>query len=179
MVLGLRVDNNEGWFPEQQLASGGTQPEIRNVVSQTDVSPRVGVAIAVGELGQGVIRASYSRYVDALITQNFSFVNDNAISGQVRADCSGPLFFLCGPGDGKEVGYGDGFAVLAEPNDPRYIYATREAGVIVRSDLQTGERKSIVPAHPGSTGTKQPSMAGLNRAINAGSTFCGAQESGV
>ena len=98
--LGLRVDNNEGWFPEQQLASGGTQPEIRNVVSQTDVSPRVGVAIAVGELGQGVIRASYSRYVDALITQNFSFVNGNAISGQVRADCSGPLSFLCGPGDG-------------------------------------------------------------------------------
>ena len=53
--------------------------------------------------------------------------------------------------DWKEVGYGDGFTVLAEPTNPRYVYATREAGFIVRSDLQTGERKSIVPAHPEAT----------------------------
>lgn len=99
--LGVRVDSSEGWFPEQQLPNGETQPETRDVISQTDVSPRIGAAFAVGDYGRGVIRASYSRYVDALITQYFSSVNGNAISGQVRAACAGPLGFLCRPGDGE------------------------------------------------------------------------------
>ena len=50
--------------------------------------------------------------------------------------------------DWKEVGSGDGFATLAVPGNPRYVYSTREAGYIVRSDLQTGERHTIGPAHP-------------------------------
>jgi hypothetical protein len=99
--LGVRVDSNEGWFPEQELASGETQPEMRDIVSQTDVSPRIGIAYAIGGLGKGVIRASFSRYVDALTIQNFFRVNGNAISGQVRAVCAGPLGFLCVPGDGE------------------------------------------------------------------------------
>ena len=52
--------------------------------------------------------------------------------------------------DWKNVGSGDGIAVLAHPTNPRYIYVTREDGLIIRSDLQTGERKSIVPAQHGS-----------------------------
>ncbi len=51
----------------------------------------------------------------------------------------------------KNVGSGDGIAVLAHPTNPRYLYVTREDGLIIRSDLQTGERKSIVPAHPHAT----------------------------
>jgi hypothetical protein len=98
--LGVRLDRSEGWFPEQQLASGGTQPEMRDIISQTDISPRIGVAYGVGGLGRGVIRASYSRYVHSLITQYFSSVNGNAISGQIRAACVGALGFLCRPGDG-------------------------------------------------------------------------------
>jgi len=99
--LGVRVDRNEGWFPEQQLPSGETQPEMRDVVSQTDLSPRLGAAFSIGGYGRGVVRASYSRYVEALITQNFNTVNGNSISGELRAVCAGPLGVLCAPGDGE------------------------------------------------------------------------------
>ncbi len=40
---------------------------------------------------------------------------------------------------------------------------------------RTSPRSQDAGGVVGSTGTKQPSMAGLNRIINAGSTFCGAQ----
>ena len=56
--------------------------------------------------------------------------------------------------DWKEVGSGDGFATLAVPGNPRYVYSTREAGYIVRSDLQTGERHTIGPAS--SRGDRSP-----------------------
>lgn len=50
--------------------------------------------------------------------------------------------------DWKEVGFGDGFATLPDPRDPRYVYTTSQGGYIIRSDLSTGERKSVRPAHP-------------------------------
>ena len=43
---------------------------------------------------------------------------------------------------------GDGFEVLPDPVDPRYGYAMSQGGNLVRYDLETGERKSIKPAHP-------------------------------
>ncbi|GBD32602.1 Ycf48-like protein [bacterium HR33] len=50
--------------------------------------------------------------------------------------------------DWKEVGFGDGFATLPDPRNRRYLYTTSQGGNIIRSDLLTGERKAIRPAHP-------------------------------
>lgn len=50
--------------------------------------------------------------------------------------------------DWKEVGFGDGFATIPDPKNPRYLYTTSQGGNIIRSDLLTGERKAIRPAHP-------------------------------
>jgi len=49
----------------------------------------------------------------------------------------------------QEVGFGDGFATLADPNDPTNGYAMSQEGHLLRWNLKTGERKSIRPAHPG------------------------------
>jgi len=48
----------------------------------------------------------------------------------------------------KEVGFGDGFATLSDPNHPRYGYAMSQGGYLFRFDKETGERKMIRPAHP-------------------------------
>ena len=77
--------------------------------------------------------------------------------------------------DWKEVGYGDGFTVLAEPTNPRYLYATREAGFIVRSDLQTGERKSIKPAHPEATKLRFNWNPGMEIDPHDGALYLGSQ----
>ncbi|MGD8868273.1 MAG: hypothetical protein PVI01_11595, partial [Gemmatimonadales bacterium] len=48
----------------------------------------------------------------------------------------------------EEVGFGDGFATLAVPEDPMTGYAMSQGGSLIRWDLRTGERKSIRPVHP-------------------------------
>ncbi|UCC49711.1 MAG: hypothetical protein JSV41_06015, partial [Gemmatimonadota bacterium] len=48
----------------------------------------------------------------------------------------------------EEVGFGDGFATLADPSDPMIGYAMSQEGFLMRWDLRTGERKDIRPAHP-------------------------------
>ncbi|MBQ91013.1 MAG: hypothetical protein CL441_06275 [Acidimicrobiaceae bacterium] len=99
--LGLRLDRTTGGFPLQEGSGGGTVPARSGIVTTTDVSPRLGLAYALGGTGRQVIRASYSRYVDTLLTQHFSGVNPNAISGAERAACAGPLGHLCVAGDGE------------------------------------------------------------------------------
>ncbi|NIM48760.1 MAG: hypothetical protein GTO22_05800, partial [Gemmatimonadales bacterium] len=47
-----------------------------------------------------------------------------------------------------EVGFGDGFATLAHPEDPMVGYAMSQEGFIIRWDLRTGERKDIRPDSP-------------------------------
>jgi hypothetical protein len=47
-----------------------------------------------------------------------------------------------------EVGFGDGFATVSNPNNPRYGYGMSQGGNIFRFDKETGERKSIRPVHP-------------------------------
>ncbi len=47
-----------------------------------------------------------------------------------------------------EVGFGDGFAVLAVPEDPTVGYAMSQGGNLMRWHVKTGERKSIRPVHP-------------------------------
>ena len=77
--------------------------------------------------------------------------------------------------DWRIIGSGDGMAVLAEPNDPRYVYTTREAGRIIRSDLQTGERKSIVPAHPQATKLRFSWNPGMAIDPHDGALYIGSQ----
>ncbi len=48
----------------------------------------------------------------------------------------------------EEVGFGDGFATVAIPDDPQSGYAMSQGGALMRWDNRTGERKSIRPVHP-------------------------------
>ncbi len=48
----------------------------------------------------------------------------------------------------EEVGFGDGFAVLADPNDPLSGYSMSQQGFLRRWDVRTGERKDIRPVGP-------------------------------
>jgi photosystem II stability/assembly factor-like uncharacterized protein len=48
----------------------------------------------------------------------------------------------------SEVGGGDGFDTVPDPNDPLRGYAMSQEGHLLRWDLHTGERKDIRPAGP-------------------------------
>ena len=48
----------------------------------------------------------------------------------------------------QEVGFGDGFDVAADPEDPLAGYAMSQEGNIIRWDVRTGERKLVRPAPP-------------------------------
>jgi photosystem II stability/assembly factor-like uncharacterized protein len=48
----------------------------------------------------------------------------------------------------SEVGFGDGFDTVPDPNDPMRGYAMSQEGHLLRWDLRTGERKDIRPAGP-------------------------------
>jgi photosystem II stability/assembly factor-like uncharacterized protein len=48
----------------------------------------------------------------------------------------------------KEVAFGDGFATIVDPTNPRYLYAMSQGGYISRYDKNTGESVSVRPAHP-------------------------------
>ena len=53
--------------------------------------------------------------------------------------------------DWEEVGFGDGFDTFRDPNHPRYGFATSQNAGVVRFDLETGERKYVVPMDPDTT----------------------------
>ena len=48
----------------------------------------------------------------------------------------------------QEVCFGDGFATLPDPLDPRQGYAMSQGGELIRFDLRTGQQKSIQPPAP-------------------------------
>ncbi|UCD24747.1 MAG: hypothetical protein JSW51_02180 [Gemmatimonadota bacterium] len=48
----------------------------------------------------------------------------------------------------REVAFGDGFATIVDPVNPRYVYAMSQGGYISRYDKNTGENMSVRPAHP-------------------------------
>jgi hypothetical protein len=50
--------------------------------------------------------------------------------------------------DWQEVGFGDGFDVMPDPDDNRYGYAMSQGGNLFRYDSKTGMQKSIKPVHP-------------------------------
>jgi photosystem II stability/assembly factor-like uncharacterized protein len=51
----------------------------------------------------------------------------------------------------EEVGFGDGFNTLPDPQDAMRGYSMSQQGYLMRWDLRTGERKSIRPASPAGT----------------------------
>ncbi len=77
--------------------------------------------------------------------------------------------------DWQNIGSGDGFAALADPDDPRYVYTTREGGRILRSDLRTGERQSIRPAHPDAVELRYSWNAGMAFDPHDGALYIGSQ----
>lgn len=50
----------------------------------------------------------------------------------------------------QEVLFGDGFDVVADPDDSRFGYAMSQGGNVARYDLETGYTKNIRPTHPDS-----------------------------
>lgn len=48
----------------------------------------------------------------------------------------------------QEVLFGDGFDVVADPDDSRFGYAMSQGGNLARYDLETGFTKNIRPTHP-------------------------------
>lgn len=50
--------------------------------------------------------------------------------------------------DWTELYFGDGFDVVPDPLNPRYVYAQSQEGNVARVDVQTGYAKLIKPGHP-------------------------------
>ncbi|MEK6477233.1 hypothetical protein WJR50_06855 [Catalinimonas sp. 4WD22] len=48
----------------------------------------------------------------------------------------------------EEVAFGDGFDVMPDSSDSRYLYAMWQGGNLQRRDLESGSSKYIKPAHP-------------------------------
>jgi photosystem II stability/assembly factor-like uncharacterized protein len=48
----------------------------------------------------------------------------------------------------EEVAFGDGFDVVPDSSDSRYLYAMWQGGNLQRVDLETGNNRYIKPAHP-------------------------------
>jgi photosystem II stability/assembly factor-like uncharacterized protein len=50
-----------------------------------------------------------------------------------------------------EIGFGDGFGALDDPENPRYGFSMSQRGFLNRWDIRTGQRKSIRPVAPSDT----------------------------
>ncbi|UCG88893.1 MAG: hypothetical protein JSW71_10290, partial [Gemmatimonadota bacterium] len=75
----------------------------------------------------------------------------------------------------KEVAFGDGFATIADPVNPRYAYAMSQGGNISRYDKRTGENMSIRPAHPDDVRLRFHWNAGIGVDPFDGSIYYGSQ----
>lgn len=51
----------------------------------------------------------------------------------------------------EEVAFGDGFDVLPDPDDSRYLYAMWQGGNLLHVDIETGSQRYIRPVHPDGT----------------------------
>ncbi|MGE0553697.1 MAG: WD40/YVTN/BNR-like repeat-containing protein [Gemmatimonadales bacterium] len=75
----------------------------------------------------------------------------------------------------REVDFGDGFAALAHPADRRYVFAMSQGGSLVRSDVLTGEWKSIRPSHPDGVALRFNWNAGIAIDPFDGAVYYGSQ----
>lgn len=49
--------------------------------------------------------------------------------------------------DWQEISFGDGFDVVPNPSDSRYVYSMSQGGSLVEVDMQTGSERYIAPLH--------------------------------
>jgi hypothetical protein len=75
--MGLRFDYNKGWIQEMpQLDAArnetGRVPGIDDIVNWKSVSPRVGVNVQLRDSGKTIMRASYGRYYQGVVTSLYS-----------------------------------------------------------------------------------------------------------
>lgn len=76
----------------------------------------------------------------------------------------------------EEVGFGDGFRTLPDPEDSLRGYSMSQGGVLMRFNLRTGERKSIQPAQPGDERLRFNWNAGLAQdPFEPGTIYLGSQ----
>lgn len=79
--------------------------------------------------------------------------------------------------DWQEVYFGDGFDVLFNPDDSRYVYAMSQGGNVGYMDRETGKNRFIKPVHPDGTPLRFHWNAGIaqnpfhNSGIYFGSQF--------
>ncbi|NIM49497.1 MAG: hypothetical protein GTN62_04945 [Gemmatimonadales bacterium] len=104
-------------------------------------------------------RGTSWRFVENLPLAQFYHINVdmdtpfNVLGGlQDNGSWKGPSQALHNGGiryyDWREVGFGDGFATLSDPNNARYGYAMSQGGNLRRFDNETGDQLSIRPPHP-------------------------------
>lgn len=67
---------------------------------------------------------------------------------QWKGPSTGPLRFGTSPYDWVALGDGDGEYTQADPNDPRWVYTTREYGGHTRVDMKLGYEINIIPVPP-------------------------------
>jgi photosystem II stability/assembly factor-like uncharacterized protein len=77
--------------------------------------------------------------------------------------------------DWREVNFGDGFATISDPTNPRYGYAMSQGGFVVRFDKETGERNAVRPAHPGGVHLRFNWNAGIAIDPHDGAIYYGSQ----
>ena len=120
-----------------------------------------------GGVGESRDRGATWRFVDNLPVGQFYHVRlDNALPYNVYGGLQdngswkgpGTVWELNGIRNyqWQEVGFGDGFDTVPDPQDPMRGYAMSQEGHLLRWDLRTGERKDIRPAGPNTSEDIEP-----------------------
>ena len=78
--------------------------------------------------------------------------------------------------DWNELFFGDGFDVLPDPENPRFVYAQSQEGNVARVDVESGYAKMIKPAHPDDVVLRYNWNAGMAQdPFDAGTIYFGSQ----
>ncbi|MFN8864471.1 MAG: VPS10 domain-containing protein [Flavobacteriales bacterium] len=78
--------------------------------------------------------------------------------------------------DWQEVLFGDGFDVVPDPTDERFVYAMYQGGHLYCADTQTGQEQFIQPVHPDGTSLRFHWNAAIAAdPLNPGGIFYGSQ----
>ena len=76
----------------------------------------------------------------------------------------------------QEIGFGDGFDVVVEQDNSRYVYCLWQGGNIFRMDLETGGQSWMKPYHPDGEFLRFNWNAGVaQNPINPGTLYMGSQ----
>jgi photosystem II stability/assembly factor-like uncharacterized protein len=76
----------------------------------------------------------------------------------------------------QELFFGDGFDVVPDPENPRFVYAQSQEGNVARVDVETGYAKLIKPVHPDAIPLRFNWNAGIAQdPFDAGTIYFGSQ----